>query len=364
VGHQPRFAYVSFHDMRPGQAASTHVLGLYGALRERGWQGPLLAGSVDGESRLGAKLARYMSVLLRARQQLGSVELLYVRAHPVALPLVRAARRRGVPVMLEVNGTSCDLVRAYPGARLVGGLLTGLDRSLVRAATHVVTVSDALARHLVSLAPGVPVVVIPNAADPAIFRPEATTALPLPRPYVAFCGALTEWQGVEVMLSATRSAAWPSDVSLVIAGDGPLAPRVAESARGRPVVAYLGVVPQREVGGILAGSLAGLSPNTRRRHAGDAVKLWEAVASGVPVVASDVEGQCKLVARDGLGLVYPAEDADALAQAVRRLARDAVLRSEIARRVADKAAANTWQARAASVERVAVELIAGHGQVE
>jgi glycosyltransferase involved in cell wall biosynthesis len=274
VGHQPRFAYVSFHDMRPGQAASTHVLGLYGALRERGWKGPLLAGSADGGSRLTAKLARYLRVLQGARQRLGSVELLYVRAHPVALPLLRAARRRGVPVVLEVNGTSSDLVRAYPGARLVGRLLAALDRSLVRSATRAVTVSDALARHLVSLAPGVPVVVVANAADPEVFRPGATTALSLPSRYVAFCGALAEWQGVEVMLAATRSAAWPSDVSLVIAGDGPLAPRVVEDARENGVVAYLGVVPQPEVGGILAGSLAGLSPNTRRRHAGDAVKLW------------------------------------------------------------------------------------------
>lgn len=363
MDHHPRFAYVSFHDMRPGQAASTHVMGMYGALCDRGWRGPLLAGRPDEGTGLPAKLLRYLRLQVRARQRLDDVDLLYVRAHPVALPLVLVARHYDVPVVLEVNGTSSDLWRAYPGARVVGRLLGAVDRALLRSAARVVTVSDALARWIASLAPTVSVAVVPNAADPTMFRPGASTGLSLPPRYVAFCGALAGWQGVEVVLAATHATAWPRDVSLVIAGDGPLAGMVDNQARHNPAVHYLGVVPQPEVGGVLAGALAGLSPNTRRRHAGDAVKLYETLACGVPVVGSDVEGQRDIVAGGGLGLIYAAEDPEALAQAVQRLARDEGLRDAITRRAMDSAAAHTWHARAEVIDGLVADLLERHGGV-
>lgn len=57
--------------------------------------------------------------------------------------------------------------------------------------------------------------------------------------------------------------------------------------------------------------------------------LLEAAACGRPMVATDVPGCRELVRHEGNGLLVPAQDAEALAHAVRRLAEDAALRQSL-----------------------------------
>lgn len=336
--------------MRPGQAASTHVLGLYRAFLDLGWTGPLLAADVAEVRRPWRKLLRYAWILLRAYGAMRVADLLYVRSHPVALLLLLRRRHHRPCVVLEVNGTVADLGRLHPATRLVARQLASAERILLRRVDGIVAVSQQLAGWSASVAAGVPVVVVHNAADPMVFHPDAVTGVPLPPRYVAFCGALAPWQGIDVVLSATRSPSWPQEVSVVIAGDGRLAPTVANEACRNLLVEFIGVVPQSDVAGVLAGSLAGLSPNTRRDHVGDAMKLYEALNSGVPVVASDVDGQREFIAREGVGLVYAADDPHALATVVRQLAEDDDLRERLARRAVAVGCGHTWPKRASQIE--------------
>jgi glycosyltransferase involved in cell wall biosynthesis len=60
------------------------------------------------------------------------------------------------------------------------------------------------------------------------------------------------------------------------------------------------------------------------------VSLIEALAHGVPAVASDVGGVPELVG-DGCGLLVPAGDPLALADGIRRLLRSPQLRADVAR---------------------------------
>jgi glycosyltransferase involved in cell wall biosynthesis len=50
--------------------------------------------------------------------------------------------------------------------------------------------------------------------------------------------------------------------------------------------------------------------------------ILEAMATGLPVVATDVGGNAELVAHERTGLVVPSDDVDALAQAIARLAQN------------------------------------------
>lgn len=319
---------------------------MYQGLRSLGWDGCLVAASDDEAPGMAGRLRRYGRVLLNAQRAARGVDILYIRSHPLAAAVVALPGRRRARVVVEVNGTFEDLGRAHPRTRILASPAAAAERFLLRRADRAVAVSPDLADWVGRVAPGVPTTVVPNAADAAVFHPGATTGLKLPSRYVAFCGALADWQGIEVVLEATRQPAWPAEVSVVFAGDGALSSTVAAEAARNPRVLYLGVVDQRDVAGLLAGSLAGLSPNTRRERAGNAMKLYEALACGAPVVASDVPGQRELIEGSAAGVVYGAENPVDLAGSVARLCAEPDWQSVLARNAREVGARQTWHERA------------------
>src|SRR5262249_38365544 len=132
--------------------------------------------------------------------------------------------------------------------------------------------------------------------------------------------------------------ALPSDVHLVIAGDGRLRGALEAQAKQLGVadrVSFLGT--RRDVADILAALDAYAMPSLWE---GLSLALLEAMAARLPVIASDVGGVSQ-VAGDGAGcLRVPPADVAALAAAIRRLAaepaeRRAALGEEARRRVAD-----------------------------
>jgi glycosyltransferase involved in cell wall biosynthesis len=116
----------------------------------------------------------------------------------------------------------------------------------------------------------------------------------------------------------------------VIVGDGPARSDLQQS------IARLGIADRvefvgerRDVAGLLAGSdLFVLSS----RSEGLPMSILEAMAAGLPVVASDVGGVSEAVADGETGLLVPAGDADALAAAIGRLLADADERRRLGER--------------------------------
>lgn len=80
--------------------------------------------------------------------------------------------------------------------------------------------------------------------------------------------------------------------------------------------------------------------------------IMEAMAAGLPVVATDVGG-CSELVQDGItGLLVPARDPEALAMALTRVVRDAAFRVEAGRRGRERAAAFSWGKSADSHEEL------------
>lgn len=110
-------------------------------------------------------------------------------------------------------------------------------------------------------------------------------------------------------------------VRLVVVGDGPSRPHLAEALPGA-------VFPGRRTGDDLARIFASLDVFA---HTGPfetfCQTVQEAMASGVPVVAPAVGGPLDLVAHGRTGLLVPPHDAAALRQAVCYLAADPARRA-------------------------------------
>lgn len=333
-----RFIHVNFHDVSDGTAAGVHGAELFAAMCRL---------DVDGISfhrgKSKSRLGGYISVLVRSIIQSRRRDFLYIRLHPIALPLMLLARWRRQRTVVEVNGTVDDLVDSYPWTRLFRRVVSRIDTTLLRRADGIVVVSAGMREWAHIRAPNVSIAVIPNAADPQRFHPMVQKPTGLPRRYVAYCGALAPWQGIETLAAAVAHPAWPADVGLVVAGEGPLRSLLL-GQRGETEIVDLGTLPHSDVPGVVAGALAVVSSRTQRDAS--PMKLYEALACGVPVVAADIPGQGETVRREGVGLTYPPHDPQALASAVAALARDSDLRRRLAAAASAASRDNTWDSRA------------------
>ena len=145
-----------------------------------------------------------------------------------------------------------------------------------------------------------PVVAPETAADPARGR------------YVAYLGRISAEKGVGVLLAAARRC---PDVPIRIAGDAALMPGLDRAAP--PNATFVGPIPRAAVGDFLRGARLLVAPSICYETFGMAVV--EAMAHGLPVVASRIGGLPETVQDGATGLLCPPGDPSALADALRTL---------------------------------------------
>ena len=179
------------------------------------------------------------------------------------------------------------------------------------------------------------VAVIPFGIDAAAWHPtpaiaERARALraSAERPVVLFIGRLVPYKGVDVLIQAVS----PLPVRLVIVGDGPMREAwtgLAAAHTDRAQIEFTGALPDDEVKAWLQAAEALVLPSVTPAEAFGMVQL-EAMASGVPVISTQLASGVPWVNRDGeTGLVVPPRDVAALRQAIARLLADPDLRARL-----------------------------------
>jgi glycosyltransferase involved in cell wall biosynthesis len=367
-----RLVYLCLQATREGQASHAHVHEIVGGLRRRGWDVELREPAYATTAhRVGLHQRAWEFLAVQWRVCTGPApDFLYIRSHPTTLPTALWARARRIPVVHEINGPYADLFLAYPWLRPLAPVWRWLIRTPLRLADALITVTPELKRWAADETgvAGESITVVPNGANTDRFRPrrhgeESERPSWVPgTPYVVFVGALAKWQGIGTLLKAVRSTEWPEDVHLVIAGDGAARAEVETAAQTDPRVVYLGRVPYGAVPELLRCSFAALSPQVdpdgRAAIGVSPVKLYEALACGVPVIVTDIAGQADLVRRHGCGLVVPMEDPGALAAAVGQLWADPARRSamgSIGRTLMEQE--HSWEIRAAATHAVLLNVV-------
>ena len=146
-----------------------------------------------------------------------------------------------------------------------------------------------------------------------------------------FVGRLAAVKGLPVLLDAF--AALPERFHLSLIGDGADRPALEAAAAALPGsaagrVTFEGYKSQDEVAAALGETDVFVLPSFAE---GVPVVLMEALASGVPAVATAVAGVGELVLDGANGRIVPPGDAEALREAIEALGRDAALRTRYGR---------------------------------
>lgn len=338
--------------MERWQGASTHVTAVTERL-SRTDDVVVLVPSPGRRRTTGRRLWDALALQFRAVRRCRHVDVMYLRHHPLLLPLALLARWWDVPTIQEVNGPVYDISAVYPASAPFAGALRRITVASLKASSRVIAVSWRLRDYLISLGVSADHIgVVPNGADIRLFEPGPTD----PDRYAMFVGALTPWQGLETLMRATREPGWPQGLRLLVVGDGPL--RTSLTKGDADVVEDRGPLPNHVVARLMAGAVLTISPKTEAALWSSPLKVYESVACGVPLVVTDVGEQGDLVRDLGCGLVVPARDPGAMADAVRSIATDTGVRRDMAAAAINGRSQYSWEASVAKTRKVMVELCA------
>lgn len=230
--------------------------------------------------------------------------------------LARWLTRCEAPLLCTSHGGDLFSLRAAP--------FRWLKRKVIRAATGVTVVSRAMATEVANLAGDVRVDVIPMGTDLShLFVPAPARVSGGDAQRIVFVGRLVQKKGVSVLLNALKilRQRFPS-ASLTIAGDGPLRhslEREAASLGLRECVSFLGTIPHKDMAALYHGAALAVFPfvvASDGDQEGLGLVMVEAMGCGCPVIASDLPAVRDVVADGQTGLLVPAGDVNALAEAV------------------------------------------------
>lgn len=246
---------------------------------------------------------------------------------PVALLLKLTS---GVPYIVSLRGGDVPGFQPYDLA-LFHKLLGPVIRLLWHKAAATVANSGGLQALGRKFAPEISVGVIPNGVDATAFHP-ATEATARRGPVrLLFVGRVVYQKGLDVLLRALAALPHDLDYELEIIGDGDARPALTLEA------AQLGLAPRLTFAGWC--ERAHIAERYRAadlfvfpsRDEGMPNVVLEAMASGLPIVATAIAGSEELVREGENGHLVPTEDHTALSAALARLIRGAESRRAMGR---------------------------------
>lgn len=263
-------------------------------------------------------------------------DVIYARKPGLGLSPALLAKIFRVPYIVELNGLKRDDMLA---------LNPNSNTFVVRIAEFVEKVNYVLAAAIVTVTPeiknglivdyGIPetrINVIENGVNSDIFRPvdrnEAIKWLGLDQTYnyVCFVGGLAPWHGVEYLVEAAPLVLKevPNTVFLIV-GDGPMKDKLMSQVIDLKLsdhFIFTGNVPHAHIPYYICASdlcTAPFIPGRNTKTGLSPLKIYEYLACGKSVIASDLPGVKEIITESHGGTLVEPRDAEGLGQAIVRI---------------------------------------------
>lgn len=231
--------------------------------------------------------------------------------------------------------------------------LAKLAQTVMEKISARIAVSEAARTTLVNHVGG-DAVVIPNGVDVSAFK----GALPLEGwpgvgKSIVFLGRVDEpRKGLQVLIDAypILRKQFP-DLRLLIAGPGDASELIEKlSVADQSSINSLGMIAAEDKSSVLASGSIYVAPNTGGESFG--IVLLEAMASGTPVVASDLEAFQRVLDYGRAGVTFKNEDPGDLARVIGALLMDDFKRAELAKNGNVRAMEFDWSTVASRIVNV------------
>ncbi len=260
-------------------------------------------------------------------------DVIYERYNLFHLAGALVARRRGLPLLLEVNAPLVE-ERSRFGGLALKPLARWAERFVWRSATWALPVTEVLAGYLRSA--GVEpdrIRVIPNGIDLEAFT-EALAARQAPAGapelVLGFVGFVRDWHGLDRVIEAIAAYPGPARILLKVVGEGPARPGLEALAARLGIadrVVFTGLAPREAIPQHVAGFDIALQPASVAYAS--PLKVFEYMAAGRAIVAPD-QPNIREVLRDGeTALLFDPADPQTMWRAIARLIEDAALRARL-----------------------------------
>jgi glycosyltransferase involved in cell wall biosynthesis len=268
---------------------------------------------------------------------------------------------QGIPYIMTLHGGE------VPGflPEEVGTLhkiLAPATRVVWNAASTVIAVSDGLRDLSIQAIPAVDIQVIPNGVDCEYFAPASTCRGPDDPFRMLFVGRVVRQKGLSYLLDAlgTVKARGTADWQLRIVGDGPMRPHLEAQAAHCDIadlVEFTGWLPFEQIPDEMRSANLFVLPSIIE---GMPLVLLQAMACGLPVVATKVSGSVDLVQPGRNGLLVPAKDPALLAEALISLLGDRARCSQMGARSREIALTMDWSEIARSYSALYQAVLSTH----
>jgi glycosyltransferase involved in cell wall biosynthesis len=223
--------------------------------------------------------------------------------------------------------------------RVVGSGVAAVERTMLRRARWIAATSDWLAARVRTLVPTASIHVVRSGVPEEYF-----TVMREERSHLLYYGRFDVFQkGIDTLLDAfDRLAAAHPAVALVLAGRGKderEVRRLVDRSRFRDRICIRANPSRSEVLELMSGAVMLVMPS---RVEGLPMVAAEAMAAGVPVIASDVGAIAEVVHPPMGGLLVPPDHPSALCRAVEAWLADPAARAHIGGRARSLAERFSW----------------------
>ncbi|MDH7508577.1 MAG: glycosyltransferase family 4 protein [Methanomassiliicoccales archaeon] len=255
-----------------------------------------------------------------------------VHIHTPLSPIVRTT----LPIVSTIHGSMVENARAVEvvdlksfGTKILTRIVSyPLIMKLINISDVVTTVSESVSEELKNYYADNNVIVVGNGIDLTLFSPPKQKKN---ENYIFYAGRISYGKGLFDLFEAAKRVCQRYNIKFMLAGKGELEGRLREKAKKDGLhdkFLLLGHINQKELVHLYQNATVFVMPS---HYEGLPTVLLEAMACGLPVVATDVCGNRDVVNNGKNGLLVPPKSAQKMAEAISMLLEDKDLRIKLGR---------------------------------